>query len=199
MLREKCHFFFCLPITHEDFLNEYLHPTKDFIRLYRKNDPAQAWTNYYDEIVDPYTSFSDYFGRYGLHFTSNGTFAQFTDLVNGQAADVLLFVTHCKDGGCPSESLEFYDRMVTSDELLNTELVPYPLLLDISVCKPLYLKEEMPKFHSSYTPFVSGEGRDLATWLYFYAEIFAKMIDKNTRYLPTFLEVYKKFQPSHGK
>ncbi|HVX00994.1 MAG TPA: hypothetical protein VHA52_11240 [Candidatus Babeliaceae bacterium] len=145
-----------------------------------------------EEIVDPYYMFKNYFRRHGVIFLENGTFNQFVDIVNSKLPEVLILIAHCKDGGIPeTESVEFFDKMVLSDDFLRAPFIPYPLVLDLSVCKPLYLRKKMEIIHSNYSIFTSNNIKDLTIWLYTYSQIIAKMLKEHTKYLEAYVSFFK--------
>lgn len=193
MAKQSCYFFYCLPLTREDFTDEFLFPSRHFVELFSggRQDIDIVWKDYQRSIVDPFTSFRNFFSGHGIRFIENGTFNQFIKLLNETVPDILILFTHCRDGGCKTESIEFFDRMVCTEEILASDFEPHAMLLDISVCRPLYLAEAFPRIHSSFTPFVSAEAKDYSIWLYLYAKIFSLMISRKLRYLDAYLHTLK--------
>lgn len=187
-LTERCCLFFCLPLTETDFVKGSNNPDKDFVFSFTHDQDSEGtWDNYEQQVAAPFTTFSDYFSLAGLMVHSNGTYVDFVTLVNSKISDVIILLTHCRSGGnSKEESIEFYDRMVSSDEILKTRLENYPLILDISVCNPMHLKIKMPKCHPGYACFCSEEEKDLTVWLYLYGLIFQEMHNKKIGFMKAY-------------
>lgn len=194
-LKEKCCLFFCLPISYTEYLNEHNDPQKDFIRLFTENNRKEKrWEEYVEQIIKPFTKFKDFFSKKGVLVIDNGRYTDFISLINSQAAEVIILLTHCKCGGDKEkESIEFYDRMVLSSEILNTNLTNYPLILDVSVCNPLYLKDQIQIYHPGFACFSSEGKKDLSVWLLIYASVFAEMHTHRKNFSDAFLTVYKSY------
>jgi len=193
-LVERCCLFFCLPLTESEFAADKDNPTKDFTyNFVRDLRCSRSWLDYEQQVSIPFTEWSTYFGHAGIMIINNGTYSDFIRIIHSKIADVIILLSHCRDGGIPTmEAIEFYDRMVLSTEILSEKFPNYPLVLDISVCSPKHLSYQMQTLHPGFACFSSKEEKELSIWLYIYGLIFQTMHNQGVGFQFAYLQTLKK-------
>lgn len=175
LIPEQCCFLFCLPLSNVEFQLDKQNSQKHFVREHLpinkpvENRDNKLWEVYQQEVVKPYKDFEKQFSKLGFHFIDSVTFDMFKNQLDKYK--VMIIFSHCKTG--TEEAIEFFDRLVETNEFVSAFPEDYNKVVDLSVCNPkvtanrLKMEREKMLVKSSI-----GKSISFIYWLYFYSVAF---------------------------
>jgi hypothetical protein len=179
-MNNKLCFCFCFVQNEEDLKADLVRP-KDFTKTKLALSQLllnRFWRLYKKQIVKPFRRLRQKYEKQpDIYFRSNVTANEFRSiLLSGRYETVILF-SHCKNGGEPDECIEFFDMLISSQELATWVPATLSMHLDFSVCKPKILRKELESIRGRQFVIVNWEWDiNLQDWLQLYQLILAEVI-----------------------
>ena len=171
---------FCLPLSESDFDSDRENSVKHFVREHLPvNKPKEFQTNtlwniYQQEVLSPYKKFKEQFSKLGFNFLEAVSFDDFKN--NFIKYHVCILFTHCTTGDY--EAIEFYDRLVATDEFIDAIPNMCDKVIDLSVCNPKKIVDTIKIKRKMIVIRSSNKSISFMMWLYFYSILF-EIIFKN--------------------
>lgn len=187
---KQCCFLFCLPLSQAEFDSDNANSVKHFVREHlplnkpTENKANELWEVYQNEVVKPYEKFKQQFSKFGFHFIESVTFDVFKNQLDKHT--VLIIFSHCKTG--KDEAIEFYDRLVKSNEFIAAIPLNYDKVLDLSVCNPTFTASELKTKRKMMVVKSSSKSISFIYWLYFYSITFEIIYKNKVNYYSNALE-----------
>jgi hypothetical protein len=172
--------------AHEEEIHT---PKKDFVQYFiqdRKiNKRPFDWKEYHGHLVAPYKMLKE-FERYGFAFEDACTSTRFQDILKNSKVQYIIFFSHCLHNGTPQECIEFYDRLVPSEEIFSWLPRETRRVYDFAVCSCLYLCGKASEIKREYVIGTSGKAIKLGPWLTIFSETFSHMVVSDMDYINAF-------------
>lgn len=177
----QCVIGFGIPTSEQKFREDYRHPKKDFAKMYQG-----IWPKYRNQFIDPYKNVSKKLICTKVNLIPELTFAAFREAFSTYRVVVLF--SHWAD-----DQVEFADRMVPTDEIIEAVPEAFDGVIDLCVCHPVSLAAGL-RMKRAYclSRFINREATPLL-WLHYYQVLFEHLKRTPLTYLKATDDVIKTF------
>lgn len=181
---------FCLPLNEAEFNSDKTNLKKHFVREQIPFDKPEVWKkeavwdDYFKEVVVPYKKIKQQFADYGFSFKENVKFQDFSDCISSYKVNIVF--SHCKIG--ENEAIEFFDRLVTAEELVESIPLTFNGTIDLSVCSPINTAALLKDKRRMAVVKSSDKTIGFIYWLYFYAIVFKVIKQGGVKFYSNALE-----------
>lgn len=182
-------FCFCLPLNEQDVKNDLKNENKDFIKnvLFSGDsfDKFEFEDKYVNQVIKPYYDLKRNFNA-KFTFLENVTFKDYCEIIENQKFKVVILFTHCQE----KIFIEFYDRLIHYQEVINRIPKNCCKFLDFSACSTT--EKLGMDIDLSRECIVRTDKKKLPIryWLYAYRVIFNIILSKKAETYPQAFTIF---------
>jgi hypothetical protein len=178
-----------LPLTKAEY--EDPSSVNDFIPHFKKeklkDGETADWPSYEREIVNPYKKFKQFISSYGVHFFENVTLNDFSKVVL-QKHELIILMSHCKNGGTEEEAIEFNNGLKGSCDVLDIIPLKYDKILDLGICNPSYFSSLVQARRPAMVLRYAAVEISIIYWSIFYSELLIEIVENKRDYFDAYKE-----------